>query len=66
MFKIYLDFPSTSLWQGGNIQIFMFQIFADIQEVGRSARAYAELSSRTVPMCSDVSMALIDMGKVQL
>ena len=37
--------------------------FTDIQEVGRSAQSYAELSSRTVPLCSDVAMALIDMGK---
>ncbi len=35
---------------------------ADISEVGRSAQAYTELSCRTTPMCSDVSMALINMG----
>ena len=36
---------------------------SDISEVGRSAQALTELSCRTRPMVSDVSMALIEMGK---
>lgn len=31
-------------------------------EIGRSAQAYCELAGRTIPMLSDVSIALIEMG----
>ncbi|XP_072044763.1 transcription initiation factor TFIID subunit 8-like [Amphiura filiformis] len=33
-----------------------------ITELGRSARTYCELSGRTVPMVTDVSMAVVEMG----
>ncbi|XP_070565556.1 transcription initiation factor TFIID subunit 8-like [Ptychodera flava] len=33
-----------------------------ISELGRSARAYCELSGRTEPMLNDVAVALIEMG----
>lgn len=35
---------------------------ADITELGRTARVYSELASRTEPTVSDVHMALIDAG----
>ena len=34
----------------------------DITELGRTARVYSELASRTEPTASDVQMALVDAG----
>ena len=38
--------------------------FPVITELGRSARAFSELSCRTEAMPSDVAMALIEMGEL--
>lgn len=38
----------------------------DIHQVGRRARDYCEVASRTIPTFSDVELALMDMGKVVL
>ena len=37
-------------------------LYSDIVELGRTARVYSELASRTDPTVSDVHMALIDAG----
>ena len=37
-------------------------LFTDITELGRSARTYCELSGRTIPMVTDISMAVVEMG----
>lgn len=41
-------------------------MFSDITELGRTARVYSELASRTDPTVSDVHMALIDAGMVKI
>lgn len=38
----------------------------DIHQVGRKARDYCEVASRTIPTFSDVELALMDMGKLVL
>ena len=43
--------------------ICMSNFFADIGEVGRSARVFSELAGRTESMVSDVVLTLIEMGK---
>ena len=35
----------------------------DICELGRSSKAFSELSGRTDPLVSDVAIALVEMGK---
>ena len=40
----------------------LFLFFSDLTELGRSTRAYSELSGRTEPLLSDVVMAMIEMG----
>ena len=35
----------------------------DITELGRTARVYSEVASRTEPTLSDVQLALVDAGK---
>jgi hypothetical protein len=37
--------------------------FAVLTELGRSSRAFSELSCRTEVMPSDMSLAMIEMGK---
>lgn len=36
---------------------------SDITELGRTARVYSELASRTEPTLSDVQLALVDAGR---
>ena len=42
---------------------FLLPCVTDISELGRSARAYSELSGRTEPLPSDVVISLVEMGK---
>ena len=37
--------------------------FSDISQIGRRARDYCEVASRTSPTYSDVELALVDMGE---
>ena len=43
-------------------QITLFLV-SDITELGRTARVYSELASRTEPTLSDVQLALVDAGR---
>ena len=36
---------------------------SDILQVGRRVRDYCEVASRTAPTCSDVELALMDVGE---
>lgn len=38
-------------------------LVSDITELGRTARVYSELASRTEPTLSDVQLALVDAGR---
>ena len=43
-------------------QLALFLV-SDITELGRTARVYSELASRTEPTLSDVQLALVDAGR---
>ena len=45
------------------LTIYPFSVL-DIVQVGRRARDYCEVASRTAPTYTDVELALVDVGKL--